>query len=445
MAGEINWNILDPNAPAKIGASFEQGAQNALAAQSAREQQKMNALALQKAQMGIEDDLAAREAYKEYGGKAGFEIKAKLAEQKGKELAQRKAQIETGIAQLGAIDQLLVGVRDQASYDQAKQRGAEMFGPDAVSDLDPVYNPEKVQALHQQALTAKDRAELEHKSLTDQLAATKFEYQQKHDTAVLAETRRGHDISAAKNAADTAGTPQGFSPAAIENAAARYNIDGTLPPMGMGKSGVVARAAILNRAAELASGDTGEEQRVRQLANKASSAALSKLQAQQTMVGAFERNFNKNADLVLEQSKKVDRTGMPIANKWIQAGKRAVSGDPELSAYDANIKATANEYAKIVSGSMGNAALAEGEIKKVESLLNAAQTPKQVEAVITMMKRETANRMKGFDEEKKALRGSMGSKPTREQAGPPPGATHGGKNPRTGEMEYFDAQGNKVK
>jgi hypothetical protein len=31
-----------------------------------------------------------------------------------------------------------------------------------------------------------------------------------------------------------------------------------------------------------------------------------------------------------------------------------------------------NEYTKIISGSMGNAAMAEGEIKKVTDLLNSA-------------------------------------------------------------------------
>jgi hypothetical protein len=39
--------------------------------------------------------------------------------------------------------------------------------------------------------------------------------------------------------------------------------------------------------------------------------------------------------------------------------------------------------------------------------LNAAQTPAQVASVITLMKRETANRMTGFEEEKTALRESM--------------------------------------
>lgn len=207
-----------------------------------------------------------------------------------------------------------------------------------------------------------------------------------------------------------------FTPEAIANAAARYNIDGTLPPMGMGKAGSTGRSAILNKAAELASqsGLSSDDQRIQQIGNKANSAALSKIQQSQTMVGAFEKNFNRNADIALEFSQKVDRTGVPIVNKWINAGKRSVAGDPDLSAFDASVKAVSNEYAKIISGSMGNTAVAEGEIKKISDLLNAAQTPEQMKSVIQLMQRETQNRMKGFDEEKAALRNTMksGAKPS---------------------------------
>ena len=225
-------------------------------------------------------------------------------------------------------------------------------------------------------------------------------------------TRRGQNLTDDRSRDALEGAKDAFTPEAIKNAASRYNIDGTLPPMGMGKAGSAGRAAILNEAAVQAgaSGISGDDQRIAQIGNKANTAALSKLQQSQTMVGAFEKNFTRNADIALEESKKVDGTGVPLVNKWLNAGKRSIAGDAQLAAYDAVIKSTSNEYAKIISGSMGNTAIAEGEIKKIEGLLNSAQTPKQVEAVINMMKRETQNRMKGFDEEKESLRASMSTK-----------------------------------
>ena len=222
-------------------------------------------------------------------------------------------------------------------------------------------------------------------------------------------TMRGQNMADARSKDANALAGLGLSPDAKTNAAARYNIDGTLPPLGMGKAGAKMRQEILDEAAVMAgkSGSSGAEQRVQQIANKANTAAFSKLQQQETMVGAFEKNFNRNADMALEFSKKTDNTGVPIVNKWINVGKRSVTGDPQLAAYDASIKGVINEYTKIISGSMGNTQMAEQEIKRVSDLLTAAQTPAQVNSVIGMMKRETGNRMKGFAEEKAQLRESI--------------------------------------
>jgi hypothetical protein len=251
-------------------------------------------------------------------------------------------------------------------------------------------------------------------------------------------TMRGQNMTDARAKEANQGTEVPFTPEAISNAASRYNIDGTLPPMGMGKTGAMARSAILNEAAVQAgnSGLSGDEQRIQQIGNKANSASLSKLQQSQSMVGAFEKNFNKNADLALGLSDKVGNTGVPIINQWINVGKRTVAGDPALSAYDLSIKATVNEYSKIISGSMGNTAMAESEVKKVESLLSSAQTPEQVKSVINMMKTETQNRMQGYEDQKAELRASMRSgKPAATQPAPA----------QAKQVFHYDAQGNLVK
>jgi hypothetical protein len=168
-----------------------------------------------------------------------------------------------------------------------------------------------------------------------------------------------------------------------------------------------------------AKGDTPEAQRIAQLANKSSAQALTKLETTQNMVGAFEKNFIKNADIAQELSNKVDRTGIPLVNKWVNAGKRSVAGDPDLAAFDASVKATVNEYAKIVGGGTGSSATAQGEIAKIESLLSAAQTTQQVNSVLSLMRRETANRMTAFEDQKRELKaGMVGAKPAAHAPGP---------------------------
>lgn len=247
--------------------------------------------------------------------------------------------------------------------------------------------------------------------VSQQQAAAKLSAEQakmSEDARHHREDEKNHAITAAaaKQRADQGeNVASGMTDAAVENAAARYNVDGTLPPMGMGMAAAGLRAKILNRAAErtATSGMSPEEIRIWQTGNAANKSALTKLENQAQMVSSFEKTFSKNADMVDQLSAQVDRTGTPVLNRWIQSGKRSIAGDPALSQFDVAVKSTANEFAKIVSGGMGNSPTAEGEIKKINDLLNTAQTPEQVTAVLNTMRQETQNRLAGFDEQRKSL------------------------------------------
>ena len=194
-----------------------------------------------------------------------------------------------------------------------------------------------------------------------------------------------------------------FSEAAINNAAARYNIDGTLPPMGMGKGGATARSLILNRAAELASGVDGTDQRVAQLTTKASASTLLQLKKTKTMIKAFEEMANKNADIALEMSAKVDRSGNPVVNRWFLAANNKIAGDVDTATFNTAVNVFANEYAKIMSGSMGNTPVSDSARKEAHEILNTAQTPAQLRANIKLLQREMKNRLIGLDESEHEL------------------------------------------
>ena len=198
-----------------------------------------------------------------------------------------------------------------------------------------------------------------------------------------------------------------FSPAAIDIAAERYHTDGTLPPMGMGKGGATARSLILNRASELWPSVVGQNQRVDQLANKANSASLANLQKQTTMINSYEYMANKNADIALEMSRNVDRTGVPVFNRWILAGRNALAGDVDVSKFNTAINGLAGEYAKIVSGSMGNTALSDAARHEAQKILNNAATQEQFEANVRLIQREMKNRTAGLEAQKQELLKSM--------------------------------------
>ena len=193
---------------------------------------------------------------------------------------------------------------------------------------------------------------------------------------------------------------------ALREAAVRYSTDGTLPTnLGRGAQGAMNTVKILQSAADYNKelGNAPEASRIQQLANKANSGALNDLVKRESQVSAFEKTFVSNTQLVESLSDRSDRTGVPLVNRWLNAGKRSITGDTDLVAFDAALKGAVNEYTKIVSGSMGNAAMAESEVKKIESLLSAAQTPEQVKSVLNTMRTETQNRMKGFSDQKVEL------------------------------------------
>lgn len=110
MVGEINYSILDQNAPLKAAQSFDlsgaynEGINNALAQQQARQAQQINALSLQKAKREMSDDESVRNALAGSGGdfnaaatammqggqyKQALDIKTKLQEQKTKQIQQQ--------------------------------------------------------------------------------------------------------------------------------------------------------------------------------------------------------------------------------------------------------------------------------------------------------------------------------------------------------------------
>lgn len=213
------------------------------------------------------------------------------------------------------------------------------------------------------------------------------------------------------------GTPMagtGLSHDAIETAAERYRIDRTLPPnMGRGAQGALEIKRVLNRAAEMAAQDglTAEEQSLRQIANKASAQGLGQISRQEATLGAFEKNAVSNADLALQASEKVDRTGIPVFNRWLQAGRTAITGDEDARVFNAANSTFVSEYAKVMSGGTGAAATTEGATHRAQDLLNTADTKEAYRKVIGQLKLEMRNRMTGFAQQKQELMQGMGSQP----------------------------------
>jgi hypothetical protein len=89
-------------------------------------------------------------------------------------LAQQKAKIEQGLQHFEVVGRIMSGVKDQATYDTARQQAAQMFGPEAAANLPPVYDPATIARNQQQALSIKDQLEQKWKALDVDLKERQF-------------------------------------------------------------------------------------------------------------------------------------------------------------------------------------------------------------------------------------------------------------------------------
>jgi len=168
-------------------------------------QQQLEQSRMQTAQMqrAADEEQAVRGAFRAAGGdmrkalpgvmsaspKAGMAMAKQLSEQEKAGLEFKKLRLEHDAKAAEYIGQQLGGVRDQASYDMARERIAAAGLP--VDQMPPMFSPQLVDGYIQKGLSIKDRIDQEWKQLDfnlrkgaeerasrqDQRAATLFDVQ----------------------------------------------------------------------------------------------------------------------------------------------------------------------------------------------------------------------------------------------------------------------------
>lgn len=205
----------------------------------------------------------------------------------------------------------------------------------------------------------------------------------------------------------------GLTDEAIKGLAEYVKITGTIPPLGMGAAAAADRQRIFNAAfggqePGTAQPDfSGSDMAGNKARFGAGTTALNALERQRNLALSFEKTANKNADLALGISNRVDRTGSPVVNRLLLKVRGQYAGDPDVAALEAAVKTFANEYAKVTTGQTGGAAVSDSARQEIDRLINAAQTPGQFEAVIRLMQSEMRNRAQGYEEQYNQLLGNM--------------------------------------
>jgi hypothetical protein len=194
--------------------AFQQAQQAAIGVADNVRQNRLQQFAMQRAEDQYQQEQAANRLYaaavgpdgtidriKLVTGFAQGGLGSKIPALQTQFSAQDKSLREADKAKLESIKQhvelqgqLLGGVRDQASYDQARQM-ASQSGID-ISQLPPQYDPAFVQQAQQKALSASQQVDQMWKQRGYDLDQQKFAYQQQNDSANRGVQLRGQDLSA---------------------------------------------------------------------------------------------------------------------------------------------------------------------------------------------------------------------------------------------------------
>ena len=74
-------------------------------------------------------------------------------------------------------------------------------------------------------------------------------------------------------------------------------------------------------------------------------------------VKTLQELLAKFGEVLIEARSKVDSTGVPVFNRWLQAGMRSMAGDPDVSALDTAVNAVTRTYAQLLSGGYTSTAM----------------------------------------------------------------------------------------
>jgi hypothetical protein len=200
---------------------------------------------------------------------------------------------------------------------------------------------------------------------------------------------------------NSGGDAADFTPEAIDNAAKRYNLDGTLPPMGMGAAASAGRTKILNRAAELAAGVDGTDQRQNQLNVKNQQRAMQDFTSGK--LGSSVRSFNVGISHLDTLGQLADALG----NKDTQSINRignyfaTQTGNPAPTNFNAAKKIVGDEIVKAIVGAGGGV----HDREEAAKVIDAANSPAQLKGAINTYKELMIGQLGGLEKQYNASTG----------------------------------------
>jgi len=202
----------------------------------------------------------------------------------------------------------------------------------------------------------------------------------------------------------------GLTDDSVQSQGWNYLLNHQLPPLGRGQAGMDRQNAIINQANQIAKnlGVSPDEMATTAGRNKAYNASLTAFTKRGDAMQAAEEGFKNNMDNALRLSSQMDRTGSPAVNKWLLGGEENL-GDPSVSAFNLAIRAAAQDYAKIMSGSTGAGGTPISTTEDAVSLFRKELSDKQLNAVANVAYQDIHGQQQANDDQKNRILGRLRS------------------------------------
>lgn len=152
---------------------------------------------------------------------------------------------------------------------------------------------------------------------------------------------------------------------------------------------------------------------------KADAASLGNLVRMADAVDAWEANAKLNLDQVLKLSVQSGRTGVPLANEYLQWAQGNLKDYPQLAKYRVAVDTAVADYTRVMYSPNLTGQTAQDERDRTQKLLNTAMAENSVEGAVDQMNIDMVNRHT-------TLRGQISDVQARMKEGAAGGAAPGG-------------------
>ena len=201
------------------------------------------------------------------------------------------------------------------------------------------------------------------------------------------------------------------SPDAMQAMLDSYHTTGTVPP-GLARSPAMAGKFWDAEAQyQQQTGNTAAATQANKASLKANTDALAQTQKQLSATTSYFDTMDKNIDKARALANTIDFSDAGALNKAYAAWLKGTS-DPTYAKYNLFFDAVTNEYAKIKSGSLGNAPVSDAARHEAANVLIPTLGKEGVNAVFDAIKDEGNNRLDSLKAQRDDLVGRISGKKT---------------------------------